>query len=185
MRKLHPIAAFALVAAIVIALALPGPAAAERRAYAVTAEQLTAELAVRFPQRRCVLALACATLADPVVRLVDGDSRLFVSARVSPEFNEQALGTGTIEVAGKPRYEPASGAFFVDEPAVLRADFPGLSAAAVEQAALLSRDVVRDYQRRTPLTVLDESAAQQAMARLLLREVRVKDGRLLLVIGDE
>lgn len=157
---------------------------AERRAYALTAAQLTAQLSARFPQRRCVLGLACATLADPVVRLVNGDSRIFVTVRASPEIGEQPLGEGTIEVAGKPRYESASGAFFVDDPSVLRADFAGVPKSAVEQATLLSRDFLADYLRRTPVWVLDERDGQQAMAKLLLREVSVKEGRLLLVIGD-
>ncbi len=167
------------------ALQFAAPAQAERRAYVLTAAQLTAELAARFPQRRCVLAVACATLSDPSVRLVNGDPRIFVSVRASPEIGEQALGEGTIEVAGKPRYQPSSGAFFVDEPSVLRADFPGVPKSAVEQAALLSHDFLADYLKRTPVWVLDESDGQQAMAKLLLREVSVKDGRLLLVIGDE
>ncbi len=165
-------------------MALATPAQADRRAYVVTADQLTAELAARFPQRRCLLAVACATLADPTVRLVNGDPRIFVSVRASPEIGEQSLGEGTIEVAGKPRYEPASGAFFVDEPAVLRADFPGVAKSAVDQAALLSREFLADYLKRTPVWVLDERDGQQAMAKLLLREVSVRDGRLLLVIGD-
>ena len=177
--------ALLLLLAAAAAVPLATPAHAERRAYAVTAAQLTAELAARFPQRRCVLALACATLSDPVVRLVNGDPRIFVTVRASPDIGEQPLGDGTIQVAGKPRYDPASGAFFVDEPAVLRADFPGVPSSAVEQAALLSRDFLADYLKRTPVWVLDESDGQQAMAKLLLREVSVKDGRLLLVIGDE
>jgi hypothetical protein len=178
--------ALAMLLLLAGAAALPFavPAQAERRAYAVTAAQLTAELAARFPQRRCMLALACATLADPTVRLVNGDPRIFVSVRASPEIGEQALGEGTIEVAGKPRYEPARGAFFIDEPSVLRADFPGVPKSTVEQAALLSRDFLADYLKRTPVWVLEERDGQQAMAKLLLREVSVKDGRLLLVIGE-
>jgi hypothetical protein len=67
---------------------------------------------------------------------------------------------------------------------VLRADFPGVPKSTVEQAALLSRDFLADYLKRTPVWVLEERDGQQAMAKLLLREVSVKDGRLLLVIGE-
>ncbi len=183
-HRFHVAPTMLLLLAGAVTLLFGAPAQAERRAYAVTAAQLTAELAARFPQRRCMLALACATLADPAVRLVNGDPRIFVSVRASPEIGEQALGDGIIEVAGKPRYEPASGAFFVDEPSVLRADFPGVPKSAVEQAALLSREFLADYLERTPVWVLDERDGQQAMAKLLLREVSVKEGRLLLVIGE-
>src|SRR5690606_33136445 len=110
---------------------------------------------------------------------------LFVTTRVSPDVGAQPLGAGVIEVAGKPRYDAAGGAFFVDAPEVLRLEFPDLPQAYIAPATELSQGLLVDYLKRTPIWVLDEQDAQQALARLVLRRVAVRDGRLELVIGDD
>jgi hypothetical protein len=179
----------AVIVAIAVLAGLGLPMAqdayAERRIISLSPKQLTGQLAARFPQRRCLLGLACVTLTDPVVRLVNGDPRLFVTARASPDIGSQPLGAGVIEVAGKPRYEAASGAFFIDAPEILRMEFPDLPQAYVAQATGLSRELLTDYLRQTPVWVLDERDSQQALAKLVLRQVEVRDGALRLVIGDD
>ena len=52
-------------------------------------------------------------------------------------------------------------------------------------ATELSQGLLIDYLRQTPIWVLDEHDSQQALARLVLRKVAVRDGRLQLVIGDD
>jgi hypothetical protein len=170
---------------LVLALCAAAPASAERRTYTVSAKQLTSEAAARFPQRRCLLGLACVTLADPQVRLRNEDPRIFLSARASPDVGAQPLGDGRIELAGKPRYDAAQGAFFIDAPEILSLEFPGLPPAYVAPAVELTRGVLIDYLRQTPIWVLDERDAQQALARLALREVKVQGGVLRVVIGDD
>ena len=170
---------------LALALCAGAPASAERRTYSVSARQLTIEAAARFPQRRCLLGLACVTLADPQVRLRNDDPRIFLSARASPDVGAQSLGDGRIELAGKPRYDSALGAFFIDAPEILSLEFPGLPSAYVAPAMELTRGVLIDYLRQTPVWVLDEQDARQALARLALREVKVQGGVLRVVIGDD
>jgi len=170
---------------LLLCLAAATPAAAERRTYTVSAVELTREAAARFPQRRCLLNLACVTLAGPQVRLRNGDPRLFLSARASPDMGAQPLGEGTIELAGKPRYDAARGAFFMDSPEILRVEFPGLPQAYVASAVELTRGLLIDYLRQMPIWVLDEKDSQQALAKLVLREVEVRDGKLRVVVGDD
>jgi hypothetical protein len=170
---------------LLLSLSAATPATAERRTYTVGAAELTREAAARFPQRRCLLGLACVTLADPQVRLRNGDPRLFLSARATPDVGAQALAEGTIEIAGKPRYDPTQGAFFMDAPEILRVEFPGLPQATVASVVELTRGLLIDYLRQMPVWVLDEKDSQQALAKLVLREVEVRDGVLRLVVGDD
>jgi hypothetical protein len=170
---------------VALAFAPGQEAAAQRRTITVTAAQLTQGMAARFPQRRCLLGLACVTLTDPQVRLEEGDDRLFLTTRAQPDVGPQALSLGTIEVAGKPRYDASRGAFFIDAPEILRLEFPELPKAYVAPATELSRGLLVDYLRQTPVWVLDEHDAQQALAKLVLREVQVRGGKLRLVIGDD
>ena len=186
-RRRGPILRALAVLALLTAVGSAGmeAAQAERRTVSLTPQQLTGQLGARFPQRRCLLGFACMTLTDPVVRLVNGDPRLFVATRVSPDVGSQPFGAGVIEVAGKPRYDAAAGAFFIDAPEILRLEFPDLPSAYVAPATELSQGLLVDYLRQTPVWVLDEHDAQQALAKLVLRQVAVRGGRLELVIGDD
>lgn len=174
-----------LAAFIALCLAVAPDADAQRRTLTLTASQLTEQVAARFPQRRCLLGLACMTLADPTVRLKEGDPRLFLAASANPEVGAQALNGGVLEVAGKPRYDPSRGAFFIDAPEILRLEFPDLSPAYRASAKELSRGLLVDYLRHTPVWVLDEHDSRQALAKLVLRQIEVRDGTLRLVIGDD
>ena len=63
--------------------------------------------------------------------------------------------------------------------------FPDLPPAYVASATELARGLLVDYLRQTPVWVLDEHDSQQALARLVLRQVEVRGGALRLVIGDD
>ena len=151
----------------------------------VSAAEMTRQAAPHFPQRRCLLGLVCLTLTDPVVRLVNGDARIHVAVAAAPDAGGQPLSKGRIEAAGVPRYDPTQGAFFVDEASVLRVDFPDLAPREAAMVAELSRGLLIEYFRRTPVWVLDESDPKQALARLALRDVAVKGGLLQFAIGDD
>jgi len=176
---------FAGLLLLALSLAPVQDADAQRRTIVLTASQLTAQAAAKFPQRRCLLGLACITMADPIVRLKEGDERLFFISRASPEVGARLLEGGIIEVAGRPRYDAARGAFFIDAPEVLRMDFAELPLAYRGTATELSRGLLVDYLRQTPVWVLDEHDAHQALAKLVLRQVEVRNGTLRLVIGDD
>lgn len=167
------------------ALLQPTPVPAERRVITLSAAQLTSQLRLRFPQRNCLLGLACVTVIEPTVTMAPGDQRLFVDAQVKPELGAQALAAGSIELAGKPRYDAIKGAFFLDEPVVSKLRFPDLAPTQAATAAELTRSLLVEYFRQTPVWVLDERDAQQAMVRLVLRRIAVEDGTLRFTIGDD
>ncbi|MGE0802534.1 MAG: DUF1439 domain-containing protein [Lautropia sp.] len=170
-----------LVAAL---LAAAPPAAAQPRVIVLNPEQLTSQVARRMPQRSCLFEIACVTLSDPRVELKDRDPRLYVAARAVPELGAQALGAGVVEVAGRLRYEPTSGAFFIDDPAILRLDFPDLEPSQVAAATELTRGLLVEYFRQVPVWTLDERDSQQALAKLVLRSVEVRDRRLRFTFGE-
>ncbi|HRO60465.1 MAG TPA: DUF1439 domain-containing protein [Burkholderiaceae bacterium] len=152
------------------------------RVIALSPADVQAGIAETFPQRRCLLGLACVTLVDPRVRLIDGDSRIYLSAVAVPEVGGDRLRGGVVEARGAPRYEPASGAFYIDQPDVTRIDFPGLPAPQARMAADVARLLLAEAVRE-PVWRLDERDGRQALAKLVLRGVEVRNGRLLLEIG--
>ncbi|MGE0310963.1 MAG: DUF1439 domain-containing protein [Lautropia sp.] len=177
--------AAAIVAAACVVATCARPALAERRTIVLDAAQLTREAAAHFPQRSCLLGAACVTLSDPRVVLRDADDRIFVVASAMPEMPGAALPEGVVELAGVPRYDAGRGAFFLDRASITRADFAGLPPAYARMASRIVGELLDDYLRSTPIHSLDERDARQSLAKLVLREVRVRDGRLELTIGDD
>lgn len=165
-------------------LVMPSTAAAQQRIISLDAEVLTRELARRFPQRRCIAGIACVTLSQPKVRMRSDSPRLYVEAVGEPNLGAQSLPEGVIELGAKPRFDAASGNFYLDAPVLTRFSFPGVAQESVATVAGLLQPLVADMLGGTPVWALDENDPQQALARLLLRDVLVREGRLQLVLGD-
>jgi hypothetical protein len=156
-----------------------------QRTYEVGADEMTRRVAERFPRQHCLLMIACVTLSDPVIELRAGDDRVHLRTAARPEVGGQALAPGEVAVAGTLRYEPAEGALYLDRAKVTEARFPDVPPARQRQMAELASTLLAEALRTTPIHTLDDSSAQQALAKLVLRAIRVKDGKLLLVVGDE
>ena len=178
--QLVPVFALALAATTAVT-----DARAELRSYEITADEMTRQAAEHFPIQRCALMLACVTLSDPKVKLLDGDSRIHVTTTVRPEVGGQPLDSGEVDLAGTPRYVPEQGAFFLDDARVTEARFPGLKPQQARTVSDLASGMLAESLRREPIYELDDKDARQALARLVLREVRVRDGKLQLVTGAD
>ena len=113
------------------------------------------------------------------------DDRIFVVATAQPEFPGQAIAPGTVEVAGVPRYDAKAGAFFLDDPVITRTEFAGLPPAYASTLSQVIGALLDDYLKATPIHKLDEQDARQSLAKLVLRGVAVREGRLEFTIGDE
>lgn len=174
-----------ILAAVPLAIGLPaGSLFAQQRIIEVSASELTRQLAPRFPQRRCLAGIACVTLSEPIVSIAQDSPRLFVEIVTRPNLGEQRLPDGIIGLGARPRFDPANGRFYLDSPSLTRFDFPGVARESVATVSTLLQPLVSDMLASTPVWELDDSDPQQALARLLLREVRVRDGVLQLVLGD-
>lgn len=183
-----PTAPWAIGLAFAASLVLPACSTvqAESRELRLTAAQLTRQLQPSFPQKRCLLGLACLNLRNPVITLHKDDQRLFVAADVGFDLNAQEAGKGKALIAGVPRYDSKKGAFFLDRPQVESLDVAGLGRAELGMArqllnGMLAEDILADQ----PIWTLDESDPQQAMARLTLRKIQVREGILILTMGDD
>ena len=172
-----------LVLSILLAVAA-GVARAEVRRYEVSADEMTRQAADHFPIRRCLLEVACVTLSEPKVRLLDGDPRIHLTTTVRPELGGERLDSGEVDLAGTPYYAPERGAFFLKGARITESRFPGLKPQQARTVSELASSLLAGALRTEPIYQLDEGDARQALARLVLRDIRVSKGRLLLVVGD-
>lgn len=179
------VASLVLVTALVASLGTTSPVHAARRTIVVSPDEMTRQVADRFPRRHCLMMIACVTLSDAVIELVPGDERVHLRTVARPELGNQAFEPGSLAVAGKLRYEPTEGAFYLDRAEVTAARFPDLPPARQKPVAELASGLLAESLRTTPIHRLDERDARQSLARLVLRDVRVRDGKLVVVIGDD
>lgn len=162
---------------------------AQQRQIRFNNAQLTAQLARSFPLARCLFGkLGCVVLKSPRVQMKADDDRLFLTARVEvrPASTHPASGQGTVQIAGKPRYDGRVGAFFIDEPELLDLSMPGVRASDARMASGLVNAMLADELfSKQPVWTLDETDPQQAMIRLSLRRVEVRAGMLVVTLGDD
>ena len=187
-RSLVPRLAALLTGVAIGVLSVQSPAQAERRELRFTGPQITRQLASSFPLRRCLFGeLACVRLTRPLVRMQANDPRIFVSVDVGFQpVSGQASQSGSARVAGRPAYDPKAGAFYLKRPQLL--DF-SMEGVPPDQARMVSNVIsgmlADEFFSNQPLWVLDESDPRQAMARLSLRSMTVRQGELVVTLGDD
>lgn len=148
----------------------------------IEAAELQARIAPRFPTRHCKLALACLELANPVVVLQDGDNRIGLTADAKVTLGTRER-VGRVGLAGRPRYEPAEGQLFVDDLQITTLELAGLSAEAAELLKANGALLVRRALQSHPVYTLDAHTAQGALAKGVLKDVQVVNGKLRLSFG--
>lgn len=152
----------------------------------LTEAQLQERVDEAFPEERRHLALARVVLSEPRVNLFEGSDRIHfgLRARVSVTGVGEVLdGSGTI--SGTIRYEPDEAAFFFDDIRIEELDTGDLSQRYEEPVREGAAVAAREALRRQPVYRLQDDDLRQAAARLILRDVRVVDGRLRIRLGME
>lgn len=186
--RTHRLTALALASVSLLVACATTPAQAARRELRFTGPQITRQLAPSFPLKRCVFGnLGCVRLQNPVVRMQPNDQRLFLDLKVQFQpLPGQGTTSGTAQVAGIPAYDPRQGAFYLRAPELLDLSVAGLGMAEARQiASLVSGMLADEFFSEQPLWTLDESDPRQSMARLTLRSLAVRNGTLIVTLGDD
>jgi hypothetical protein len=86
---------------------------------------------------------------------------------------------GVLSVRGKLRYQSDDGVFFLDAPEVVAFEVPGLPTANQPQVFGLVTDVTQTFLPTVPIHRVERNNS----ARMLLKAVKVEDGRLIAELG--
>lgn len=139
--------------------------------------ELQARIAPRFPIHHCRLVIACLDLSNPTVVLTEGEGRigLALDARVKVGNRERI---GRVGFSGQPRYVPAEGQLFLDDPQITTLEFDGLPTEYAEIVKWRGPQVIKSQLQSHPVYTLDASTAKGALAKQAVRDVKVVNGRL-------
>jgi hypothetical protein len=135
-----------------------------------------------LPVSRSKLFLTC-TVRKVDIELADDADRVLLRPEVELSIAGRQALSGRALVRGQVRYAPETGEFFLAMATVDDVVVEGLPDPARPIAQELIANIVEGYLAAMPLYRLSQNEFKQSLARLVLRSVSVRDGRLQLVLG--
>ena len=147
-----------------------------------TREDLQQRIAQKFPFDQKLLFITV-TYSNPEVMLNDSSDRIGISLDATAKLAEDQLVKGHAVGAWQIRYDPASAAFYFDDPKIQEIDIGGLTSSTQEQIGRVAKPLMEEYLRRVPVYRLKAGDFRQDLARAVLKSVTVKRGKLYVVLG--
>tara|TARA_B100001109_G_scaffold201911_1_gene168717 strand:+ start:109177 stop:109725 length:549 start_codon:yes stop_codon:yes gene_type:complete len=144
--------------------------------------QLQQALNERMPliQQRGIFTL---TLTQPQLTLLKDHQRAQIRAhaRVVTRIGLQSQGMVTVD--GKVRYQKDNYSFFIDDARVTELDLKGLSASLQPQLISILQNAVVPEMEKQPVYTLSDQEMTQAMARMMLQDVRIEGNEVVLELN--
>ena len=151
-----------------------------------TEPELRDRLEDQLPFTETYLFIFQVTLKNPRIDLVSGSDRiaggLDVVLNLKLGDSETPLGGG-VDVSGGLKYLPSEGAFYLDDPVIEQVNIQGLTPSLTNRANQALSSALSQFYRERPIYRLSESDIRQSAAKVVLREVIVKDEVLHVTLG--
>ena len=148
----------------------------------VTAAELQRELGRKLPLTRSG-RLATVTVQSAEVVLTEGSDRVGVRATSSVQLPLGRPLAGTVQLDGQLRYVPELGELWFDDARVVDLGVAAIPASLKPTVEELVGSIARGVLARTPVHRLKQESVKQSLAKLVLREVVVRDGKVVATLG--
>jgi hypothetical protein len=154
-----------------------------RKELVFPAEELQQKIAKQFPIERKD-QFAKLQLANPQVLLQQGDERIGMRMDlvIEPPFIKKQC-AGEVEFDAEVEYKPARGEFFLVDARVRHFNLIDVPKKYQTLAQGLVNQVLKRYLDELPVYTLDGDNFKESLAKLVLKKVQVKDGKLVLEVG--
>jgi hypothetical protein len=148
----------------------------------LTASDIQRTLQSKLPISRSKL-LVTATVRALEVEFMENGNRILLRPQVDLDIVGQRALLGRAVVTGQLRYAPETGEFFFDKPTVVEVAIDGLPAALRAPAEEVIARAAEGYLAGAPVYRLNQSDFKQSLAKMVLKSVQTRNGRLEIVIG--
>ena len=148
----------------------------------LTATDIQQSLHRKLPISKTKL-LVTAKVRTLDVEFTEGDNRILLRPEVDLSIVGQSALRGRAVVAGQIRYAPETGEFFFDNPRVTDLTIDGLPESLRATAEEVIARCAESYLASAPVYRLKQTDFKQSLAKMVLKSVRVGNGRLEIVIG--
>ena len=153
-----------------------------RRELVFTREDLQARLSKEFPRKE-KHPLMAVTFSNPEILLEPGADAMGVrlEIKIAPRLGKQR--TGKVVAEGDIEYRPQRGEFFIVNPKVISIEVDHLKGKYQNRVRSVADRIVEQYLSEVAVYRLDQKDFKQKVAKLVLKSVDVKDGKLVVVVG--
>jgi Protein of unknown function (DUF1439). len=127
--------------------------------------------------------LVTATVRTLDVEFMEGGNQIVLSPKVDLSIVGQSALRGRAVVAGQIRYAPDTGEFFLDQPKVAVVAIEGLPESLRATVEEVIARCAEGYLATAPVYRLKQTDFKQSLAKMVMKSVRTRNGRLEIVIG--
>ncbi|KPV41941.1 hypothetical protein AN478_00140 [Thiohalorhabdus denitrificans] len=152
----------------------------------LTEPEIQKKLDEQLPLTKTYLVIIQVTLNNPKIDLVEGSDR--IRAGMDVEFNITGYQgskplEGTVYASSGITYRAEKGQFYLSDPVIENLEAQGLPEEYMGKAKKALSEALAEYYKDQPIYTLDPDDTRQAVARMVLKDVRVEDKQLLLTLG--
>jgi hypothetical protein len=122
-------------------------------------------------------------LRDPKVLLQNGSERIGLQAGLSSEIAGGISANGRVTIDGKLRYEPKSGAFYLEDTRIKNLQVDGVPGFYVDQIRQSVEPIVRELMASNPIYVLDDRDDTLALSKRQIKSVKVRNGKVFVELA--
>lgn len=158
------------------------------RAYTVHIEraEIQSALDARLPYSKNFLIVFTLTVNDVDVILADGADRIGVTCNMNvriPGEGGNISVPGTVTADAGIRYEPDEYCFYLVDPVIRDAAIQGIPPHLAKQVSGVATLAVRHLANTVPIYRIKDKNLKSKLARAILKEVRIVNGRLEVKLG--
>jgi hypothetical protein len=150
----------------------------------ISQAQLEQKLAERLPLTQRY-PLVSVTLAQPRVHLNEDSERVDFGLNMTVNTNTSGsqLLSAQIDVSASLRYDAERGAIFLDQPVMDKLVVQGLDERRTAMAQVALEAAMASFLAQQPVYTLNASDTRQRVARMAVRDIKVENGVVVLILG--
>jgi hypothetical protein len=149
-------------------------------------ETIREKLNEKLPLSKRYLFIFDVSLDNPRVDLDSENNRIVVGLDVVLNIivndNEKPLG-GSVDVSGTIEYISEDGAFYLSEPIIERLLIEGLPEKYASKASIVVEKALTRFYSNRPVYTLNSSDVKQVTAKMILKDLVVKENSIVLTLG--
>lgn len=171
-----------VILSLLTMLALAAPAHALSYQLELGQPELQLGLERLFPVSKTDPLLSI-SLRDPQVLLQNGSERIGMRADLVADMAGGMTATGSVSVDGKLRYQPKTGAFYLEQARITALRIDGVPATYTDQIRASVEPIVRELLASNPVYVLDDRDRSTLLSKQQIKSVTVRNGRVLVELA--
>jgi len=152
----------------------------------ITNEEINHRLAEKFPLTKTYLMLSRVTLSNSHVILHDNTNRVTLGIDFEaeiPSHKKRDFRKGTLTVTCGIQYNNKTGQFYLTDFVVDTLSVSGLEKTKTPLITGLVSSALNEYLARIPVYTLQATDIKKAIARLIIKNVRISNGVILVTLG--